>query len=152
MSSDKNPFEDKTGFHWRWPKIYITIKPLEERHFVTLAIFSLAAGMFLMAREDKELWDIELFKIILQAVVISGIIGMIMAFHFAATKNDEKKADNTTKAFEAIKETARATSAPADVKEAAAKAADEVATAADEAADKVKNTAEETAYDFERNR
>lgn len=119
---------------FRWPlQVRLTIKPLAERHFVTLAIFMLAAGMFLMARENPDLWEIELFKIILQAVVISGIIGSILAFHFAATKADEVKADNTGKAFEAIREAARSTPEGG----AAVRAADEVADAAADKADEI---------------
>lgn len=114
----------------------LTIKPLQERHFVTLAIFLLAVGMFLMARENPELWEIELFKIILQAVVISGIIGSILSFHFAANKTDEAKVENTTKAFEAIKATANVVTAP-DAKQAAVEAAGKVADAATSAADDV---------------
>lgn len=131
-----NPFEDRPGF--RWPlQIRITIKPLNERQAVTFAIFALAGGMFLMARENPELWDIELFKIILQAVVISGIIGSIIAFHFAANKGDEAKSENTAKAFEAIRATASVVGAPADIKAAAEKAADKVADAAVDAAEEV---------------
>lgn len=125
----------------RWPiewTINVTIKPLAERHFVTLAIFALSAGLLLMAREDPALWDIELFKIILQAVLISGVIGMIMAFHFSANKGDETKTDNTAKAFEAITATA-ATAAtavaavPGDTQDVAA-AAEKVAAAAEQVA------------------
>ena len=111
----------------KWPvTLKLTIKPLNERQAVTFAIFLLAAGMFMMARENPDLWDIELFKIILQAVVISGIIGSIIAFHFAANKSDEVKANNTAKAFDAI---AAAASAP-PVADVVGDAAHEVAEAA----------------------
>lgn len=112
----------------KWPvTLKLTIKPLNERQAVTFAIFLLAAGMFMMARENPDLWDIELFKIILQAVVISGIIGSIIAFHFAANKTDEVKADNTAKAFDAIAAAAAAVPPAADV---VGDAAHEVAEAA----------------------
>jgi hypothetical protein len=127
-----------TEKRWRWPiQLSLTIKPLSERQAVTAAIFMLAAGMFLMARENPKLWDIELFKIILQAVIISGIIGSILAFHFSANKGDETKTENTAKAFEAITATATAASAPPEVKEAASIAADQVAEAASAEAERI---------------
>jgi phosphate/sulfate permease len=113
--------------------VNINLTPIAERHAVTAAVFILAGAMLLMAREDPKLWDIELFKIILQAVIISGIFGAIVAFHFSANKTDEIKAQNTAKAFDAIK----AASAPvsADIHEAATQAADQVAQAADKEAE-----------------
>jgi len=113
--------------------VNINLTPIAERHAVTAAVFGLAGALLLMAREDPKLWDIELFKIILQAVIISGIFGAIVAFHFSANKGDETKSENTAKAFDAIK--AAATSVPADVHEAATKAADQVAGAADREAE-----------------
>lgn len=130
----KNPFEDRPGFRWPF-QFNITIKPLQERHFVTLAVFLLAAGMFLMARENPDLWDVELFKILIQAVIISGIIGSILSFHFSANKGDEAKADNTAKAFEAIRATASvAGSGTVEADRAAAEAASRTAAAAEEQA------------------
>lgn len=112
----------------KWPvTLKLTLKPLNERQAVTFAIFLLAAGMFMMARENPDLWDIELFKIILQAVVISGIIGSIIAFHFAANKSDEVKANNTAKAFDAI---AAVTASAPPVADVVGDAAHEVAEAA----------------------
>ncbi len=112
----------------------INITPLAERHAVTAAVFALGTGLLLMAREDPKLWDIELFKILVQAVIISGIIGMIMAYHFAANKTDETKAQNTAKAFDAI---AAAVKPTPDVHEAAVQAADQVAGAADRDAEEI---------------
>lgn len=148
MSKDKNPFEDK-GFRWPVITINIDIKPLGERQAVTLGIWLLASGLLLMAREDPKVWDIELFKIILQAVIISGIIGSIVAFHFAANKGDETKSENTAKAFDAIAATAAASGAPSDLKQAATDAADKVADAAVDAADKVSETAQAKAKQLE---
>jgi len=126
----------------KWPvTLNITIKPLNERHFVTLGIFLLAVGMLLMAREQPRLWDIKLFEILLQAVIISGIIGSILAFHFAANKGDEKKSENTAKAFEAIAATAAVAAAPVLAQDAAVKAADEVAAAATDKADQIAGAA-----------
>ena len=132
-----NPFEDKAGFHWQWPHIYITIKPLQERHFVTLAIIAIIVGMLLMAREDPDLWKVELFKTLLTAFAITGFLNMVVSFHFSANKLDESKTENTGRAFEAITETARRSGDPADAKQAAVKAADKVADAAAHEADEV---------------
>jgi hypothetical protein len=128
MASKKNPFEDKAGFHWRWPNIYITIKPLEERHFVTFAIIAIIVGMLLMAQRDPALWDVELFKTLLTAFSLTGFLNMVVSFHFSANKGDEKKSENTAAAFEAIRETARTAAGSTD--QAAADAAARTADAA----------------------
>ena len=59
-----------------------------ERQFVTCLIFALAWTLLHMAVANGDLWNVELFKIILQAVIIGAIIGAIVAFHFAASKHD----------------------------------------------------------------
>ena len=128
MTSKKNPFEDKAGFHWQWPNIYITIKPLEERHFVTFAIIAIIVGMLMMAQRDPALWDVELFKTLLTAFSLTGFLNMVVSFHFSANKADEKKVENTAAAFEAIRETARSATSTAD--QAAADAAARTAEAA----------------------
>lgn len=121
-----------------WPvKINLTIKPLEERHFVTLSVLLLIVGLLLMARENPELWEVELFKTLLTAVVITGFLNMILSYHFSANKSDSAKAENTRAAFEAIRDTARAVGAPEDSKKAAEEAAVKVADAAVDAADQV---------------
>ena len=81
---------------------------MSERQNVTWAVYVLALLMLTMAFFQPELWDVELFKVLLQAVIISGFINMVLAFHFAANKNDEQKTDNTAKAFDAITATANA--------------------------------------------
>jgi hypothetical protein len=118
----------------RWPKIYIT--PLPERGVVTFGIFALIIMMFAMAREEPKLWEVELFKTLLTAVVITGFLNMVVAYHFTANKSDETKADNTGKAFEAIKETARAVNKDAGAE--VANAADAVAGAAADQAKEIK--------------
>lgn len=82
-----------------------------ERAWVTISLFALAAMLLLMARENADLWDVELFKIILQAVIISGLLNMVGAFHYAANKSDEAKTENTRAAFSAIEATARTAAA-----------------------------------------
>ncbi len=113
------------------------LNPPNERQGVTIAIFLLAIGLLLMAREDPKLWEVELFKILLQGVIISGILGAIVALHFAANKTDITKAENTGKAFDAITATAAAATAPGGAKEAANQAADDVAHAAQDKADQI---------------
>lgn len=121
---------------WRWPQIHISVVPLQERHFVTLAIFALAVAMLLMARENPGLWDIELFKIILQAVIISGIIGSIIAFHFSANKGDETRTNAAATAVETVKAAVEKLPTP-PAAEPAVDAATQVADAAQAEADRI---------------
>lgn len=100
----------------KWPvQLNLTIKPLEERHAVTAGVFGLTAALLLMARENPALWDVELFKTLLTAVVVTGILNMVLSFHFAANKRDEEKSENTGAAFRAIEATARASATPMPV-------------------------------------
>jgi hypothetical protein len=115
----------------------VNLNPPNERQGVTIAIFALALGLLLMARENPQLWDVKLFEIIVQATFISGIFGSIVALHFAANKSDQTKAENTGKAFDAITATAAAVAAPSSAKDAATGAADAVATAAADKADEI---------------
>lgn len=134
MSSKKDPVEDK-GF--RFPlqiKLNVMIKPLGERHFISLAAILMIVGMLLMARENPDLWEVELFKTLLTAITITGFLNMIMSFHFAANKADEAKVENTAKAFEAIKEATKTVNQ--DSRSAAATAAAKTAEAAFEEAEK----------------
>jgi hypothetical protein len=79
-----------------------------ERGWVTIGMFALLVGLLGMARANPQLWDIEVFKVIIQAVFLTGLLNMILAFHFAANKGDEVKSENTGKALDAIKATAEA--------------------------------------------
>lgn len=138
----------KRNARWQWPIVLnILVKPINERQMVTAAVFGLALILLGMARENPSLWDVELFKILLQAVIISGLVGSILAFHFAANKDAEHRIENTGKAFDAITATASATGAPTDIKQAAVKAADKVADAAVVAADKVADAAQTKGVD-----
>lgn len=86
-----------------------------ERGWVTLGIFTLAGSMLKMAEVHPGLWDIELFKVLIQAVIISAVINMITAFWFAANKTDETKSENTGKMADAMKAVAESTSTPQPV-------------------------------------
>lgn len=113
-----------TFWEWadrRWPS---------ERGWVTIGTFTLAGSMLKMAEVHRELWNVELFKTLLTLVIGTAIVNMILAFHFTANKADETRADNTGKAFEALKSVAESTAAPSSVADAAADAADQVAGAA----------------------
>lgn len=121
-----------TFWEWlerRWPS---------ERAWVTIATFILAASLLKMAEVHHELWNVELFKTLLTLVIGTAIVNMILAFHFTANKSDERKADNTAKAFEAI--TATANAGNSDLPEPAAAAAQDVADAAQNEADSKKGT------------
>lgn len=108
----------------RWPS---------ERAWVTIATFVLAASLLKMAEVHQELWQVELFKTLLTLVIGTAIVNMILAFHFTANKSDEKKAENTAKAFDAITAAANAGSDGTD----AAQAADETAAAAVDKAEEI---------------
>lgn len=81
-----------------------------ERQWVTLGLFGFALIMLAMAKDDPKLWDVKLFEVVFQAVVLTGLLNMVVAFHFAANKNDEAKVENTRAAFDAITATANASS------------------------------------------
>lgn len=117
-----------TALEWldrRWPT---------ERGWVTIGTFVLAGSMLKMAEVHRELWNVELFKTLLTLVIGTAIVNMILAFHFTANKSDETKADNTAKAFDAIKATAE----NVGTSDAAADAADATARAAADKADEFK--------------
>ncbi len=112
----------------RWPT---------ERGFVTLGIFLLAASMLKMAEVHTSLWDVELFKALLTLVVGSGIINMVLAFHFAANKSDETRvevdrtrAETTGKMADAMKAVSENSGISPDADGAAANAAEQTARAA----------------------
>lgn len=87
---------------WWWPT---------ERQWVTVALVATLWILLQMAVDNPALWDVKLFEIILQGVVLTGLLNMVLAYHFAANKGDEVKSENTAKAFEAIKATANASGA-----------------------------------------
>ncbi len=85
-----------------------------ERQWVTIGMFALLAALLGMAASDPKLWEVEVFKVIIQAVALTGLLNMILAFHFAANKSDETKSENTAKAFDAITATANAGQPPTE--------------------------------------
>ena len=75
---------------------------MNERQGVTLGLFALSIMMLLMARENPKLWDVKLFEIILQAIILTGLLNLVGAFHFSSNKGSEVARENTGKAFDAI--------------------------------------------------
>jgi len=78
-----------------WPAI-------GERQWVTIGIFALTGALLLMALANPALWTVEVFKVIIQAVVLTGLLNMVLAFHFSSNKGSETARENTGKAFDAI--------------------------------------------------
>ncbi len=93
---------------------------MNERQAFTLGLFAMSIGMIGMAYFQPGLWDVKLFEVILQALVITGLLNMAGAFHFAANQAQQKATDNTGAAFRAIEAAAAArppeapTGAPGD--------------------------------------
>lgn len=120
------------------PILKIVWPAIGERQWVTIGIFGLTGVLLAMAVFDPHLWSVEVFKVIIQAVVLTGLLNMVVAFHFASNKGSETARENTGKAFDAI--TAAATGqSPAPV--GAGTAAQETADAAQDQADKIKGDA-----------
>lgn len=122
-------------------------KGMTERQAVTAAMFGLTLILLAMVRERPTLWEVKLFEVTFQAVVLTGLLNMILAFHFAANKSDEargvldaKRADNTGKLADAVIAAANSTptSDPADATAAGAHLA---ADAASETADALERDA-----------
>lgn len=96
-----------------------------ERQWVSAAIIGTLWIMLQMAVNNPGLWEVKLFELILQAIALTGLLNMIVAFHFSANTGDETRAENTGKLFDAITASQSTSST-----EAAADAAQEVADAA----------------------
>lgn len=73
-----------------------------ERQWVTIGLFAFATLLLAMAWNNPALWEVKLFEVIAQAVVLTGMLNMVLAFHFASNKGSETARENTGKAFEAI--------------------------------------------------
>ncbi|MGK2908560.1 MAG: hypothetical protein ACSLE1_01950 [Sphingobium sp.] len=83
-----------------------------ERQWVTTGMFALTALMLLMARENEKLWEQKLFEVAFQAVVLTGLLNLILAFHFSANKGDEAKVENTGKMADAMRAVAENNAVP----------------------------------------
>ena len=119
----------------KWPiVIRFTGPAIGERQWVTIGIFAFALVLLSMAWQNPALWEVEVFKVIVQAVVLTGLLNMVLAFHFASNKGSETSRENTGKAFEAI--TAAATG-QLPTPGAAAEGAQDAATAAQDKADDI---------------
>lgn len=105
---------------------------MTERQAVTAGIFGLIIVMLGMACWEPRLWTLDPFKTVLQAVVITGLLNLILAFHFAANKGNEDATKNTGAAFEAIKAAQLSPGPSADAGEAAQDTADAAQGVADQ--------------------
>jgi hypothetical protein len=81
---------------------------MQERHWVTAGVYALTIVLLAMAWHDKTLWDVKLFEVILQAVVLTGLINMVLGFHYSASKGMETARENTGKMADAIQAVAKA--------------------------------------------
>lgn len=88
------------------------IKGPTERQGVTIGMFGLTLLMLAMVRERPGLWDVKLFEVVFQAVVLTGLLNMILAFHFSANKSDEVRTANTGKMADAMKAVAESSTPP----------------------------------------
>ncbi len=79
---------------------------INERQWVTMGTFAFSTLLLVMAWNDHRLWEVKLFEVITQAVVLTGLLNLVLAFHFSANKGDEAKSANTGAAFRAIEATA----------------------------------------------
>jgi hypothetical protein len=87
----------------KWPLIiHIKGPDIGERQWVTIGLFAFATLLLGMAARDSKLWEVEVFKVIVQAVVLTGMLNMVLAFHFASNKGSETARENTGAAFRAI--------------------------------------------------
>lgn len=82
-----------------------------ERQSVSLGLFGITCFMLVMAIYNPMLWGIEVFKVLIQAFGITGVLNLVAGFYFSANKDGEH---NTAKAFEAITATAQANGPVAD--------------------------------------
>lgn len=81
-----------------------------EKQLVMLTTYALGFAMLGMAWMHPALWSVELFKTLITVVIVTGCVNMVLAYYFTANKSDEArsvmdqtKAENTAKAFEAIR-------------------------------------------------
>jgi hypothetical protein len=87
-----------------------------ERQVITYMNVALIWIMLRMARENGTLWDVELFKVILQALALTGFLNMAMAFFFAANRGDEQRSQDRGKLVDTVKALAQRTGEGDDAK------------------------------------
>lgn len=83
---------------------------MNERQAFTVGLFGMSLLLIGMAYFQPSLWEVKLFEVILQALVITGLLNMAGAFHFAANQQTQRATENTGEAFKAIAATAQARS------------------------------------------
>ena len=90
------------------------MKDLTERHWITIGIFVLVFFMLGMTIHNPALWEVKLFEVAFQAIVLTGLLNLILAFHFSANKGGETARENAGKALEAITAVAKSNAPTAD--------------------------------------
>lgn len=97
MKTDETPNAHKT-----WADVAFAILP-NERQLVSGTTVAFAVFLILLGKTDHALWNNEFYKLIVQAVVVTGFVNMILAYHFSAKHGDETKDANTSKALDLAK-------------------------------------------------
>lgn len=87
---------------------FAAIHAITERRWIIVWIVAMWFTLTVMANRQPSLWDQDAFVTVYQAITITGVLNMILAFYFAANQNQSAATENTGKAFEAITESARA--------------------------------------------
>lgn len=85
---------------------------MTERQAVTAALFCFALTMLTMAFVQPALWEVKLFEVVFQGIVLTGLLNMVAAFHFSANKQNETATENTGRAFAAIEAAANSSPNP----------------------------------------
>jgi len=75
-----------------------------ERQWVTIWIVLLSLLMMVGGYMRPALWEIDIYKTILQAVVITGLLNMVLAFHFSANQGQHQSSENTRDALRLARE------------------------------------------------
>ena len=75
---------------WDWLHSLGPGWPRTERAWVTFWVFIILMSMLTMAWIEPSLWQEERFNTILQAVAITGLINMVLAFHFSANQGQQE--------------------------------------------------------------
>jgi hypothetical protein len=85
-----------------WADVAYSLIP-SERQAVTVGLFGFAVYLIQAGVTNPNLWNAEFYKFITAAVIVTGLVNMLLAFHFSANLSDDQKTANSGMAFEAIK-------------------------------------------------
>ena len=96
-----------------WQFLDRQIGRLDIRVLLTAGLYVMAWHALNMIHGVKGFEKLE--ELLVQALVIQGFLGLILAFYFAANQGDAVRSENTGKFADAMKEQAKATTAAAGV-------------------------------------